>query len=422
MPNPIANLFGNRNQPVNIQRQCYAMSMTNGSHADVTMYGYVVRKHPVDYRTGERIKGDFIAQDVFMEDLKQIENAKTITIRMNSVGGDVYAALPIHNRLRELKAQVTVIVDGVAMSAASFIMCAADKVKVNAASLVMIHKASVFFFFEVFNADEMREMAGFLDKVDETIVTAYVRKTKMSKDELLTMMGNETFMTGEEAVEKGFADELMEDGKKISIAASADKRMLFVDGQAINIPDYFQSFLENIPTVEPEADPSAAEEINQNQSAQSDERKVGIQMAKNLEELKAENPELAEKVVAEAHAAASAELSNDASQAVADERQRLKDIDEVSDLFDDELVLEAKYGEKSCTAQELTHRAALKAKAEGKSFMANLNADANESGAPDVSATNGGNAEDTAPKTEEQKQAEANATVKELLGKKEKEG
>jgi len=412
------NLFS-KNQPVNIQRDCYAIAMKNGSHADITMYGYVVRKHPVDYRTGERIKGDFIAQDTFMEDLEEIKDAKTITIRMNSVGGDVYAALPIHNRLRELKAEVTVIVDGVAMSAASFIMCAADKVKVNEASLVMIHKASLFLFFEVFNADQMRELAGFLDKVDETIVTAYVRKTGMDKDELLTMMGNETFMTGKEAVDKGFADEILEDGKALNIAASADKRTLFVGNHAINIPDYFQNFMENIPTVEPEAEPSATEEINQNQSAQSDERKVGTTM--NLEELKNKHPDTYAKLQAEAHAAASAELSNDASKdtAVADERKRLQEIDEIADLFDDELVLEAKYGDKSCTAEELTLRAAKKAKAEGKSFMKNLQADADASGADDVPATDGGNAPEAAQKTEEQLYAEAKEQAQTLLGKKE---
>jgi len=421
MPNPIANLFGSKNQPVSIERQCYAMAMVNGSHADITMYGYVVRKHPVDYRTGEKIKGDFIAQDVFMEDLKHIEKAKTITIRMNSVGGDVYAALPIHNRLRELKAEVTVIVDGVAMSAASFIMCAADKVKVNAASLVMIHKASLFFFFEVFNADEMRELAGFLDKVDETIVTAYVRKTGMRKDELLTMMGDETFMTGEEAVEKGFADELMADSKPLNIAASADKRTLFVDGQTLNIPDYFKNFMKNIPTVEPEADPSATDKIKQNQSAQSGERKVGIVMANNLNELRAENPELAETIMAEARAAASAALGNDTSQAAENERKRLQEIDEVSALFDAETVREAKYGEKACTAQELSHRAALKAAQEGKSFVSDMQADAQASGAQGVAASNGGNTDDVAPKTEEQKQADAKSTVQAALGTK-KEG
>jgi len=421
MPNPITSIFGNRNNPVNIKRQCYAIASVNGSHADITMYGVVVSKRPVDWETGEPLAGDFIVKEEFMEDLKAIEDAKTITIRMDSVGGDVYAALPIHNRLMELKAEVTVIIDGVAMSAASFIMCAADKVKVNAASIVMIHKASLFLFFTVMNADHMREAADFLDTVDETIASAYIRKSGLSKEDVLSMMGKETYMTGEEAVEKGFADELMENSKQLNIAASADKSTLFINGRAMHLPENFSpGFMKDIPTVEPAAVLPDAEEINQNQSAQSDERKVGNTMAKNLEELKAENPELAAQLIAEAQTAASAELSNNASSAAEAERKRLQEIDEVSALFDEETVRDAKYGDKPCTAQEMTHRAAVKAAKEGKSFMKDVSDDATASGANDVSASGGGNNPDAAgEKTEEQKKADAKAEVQKLLGKKE---
>jgi hypothetical protein len=112
-------------------------------------------------------------------------------------------------------------------------------------------------------------------------------------------------------------------------------------------------------------------------------------------------------------------LSNNAGNtAVADERKRLQEIDEIASCLDDELVLEAKYGDKSCTAEELALRAMKKAKAEGKSFMKDLKADADESGAGDVPASNEGNAPEVAHKTEEQKYAEAKAQVQAELGKK----
>jgi ClpP class serine protease len=93
--------FSRKPQPqqVNIQRDCYTMSTT-------------------------------------VDDIKQLENVKKITVRLNTIGGDAYAAIPIHNRLRELKAEITAIVDGVAFSGGSLIMCAADKVLVNPSSLM----------------------------------------------------------------------------------------------------------------------------------------------------------------------------------------------------------------------------------------------------------------------------------------------
>jgi ATP-dependent protease ClpP protease subunit len=409
---------------IDIKRDCYAIASINGEDAEITMYGQVVRKRPKSFWSGKEIEGNFIVADEFIADLKDLKNVKKITVRMDSVGGDVYASLPIYNRMKELKAEITVIIDGVAMSAASFIMCAADKIKTNSASLIMIHKASTLFWFEWLNADELRDTAEFLDKVDEIIVGAYVRKTGMERDDLLKMMSAETYMTGDEAVERGFADEIVEDGKKLSIAASADKRTLFVNGNAMFLPEgfMFENMPGNIPTVEPEADTSATEEINQNQSAQSDERKVGNTMAKNLEELKAENPELAAQLIAEAQSAASAELSNEASTAIADERKRLQEIDEISNLFDDATVQDAKYGENSCTAQEMAHRAAVKAAKEGKSFMKEMGDDSAASGANDVAATSGGNAADQAgEKTGDELQAEANALVAQTIGKK-KEG
>jgi hypothetical protein len=118
-------------------------------------------------------------------------------------------------------------------------------------------------------------------------------------------------------------------------------------------------------------------------------------MAKNLEELKAENPELANALMGEAKAAAVAEAGDKESAAIADERKRLQEIDEISHLFDAETVKEAKYGDKPRTAQEMTFRAAQKAAQEGKSFLSDLADDAKKSGAQNVGASPGG--EETVP-------------------------
>ena len=139
-------------------------------------------------------------------------------------------------------------------------------------------------------------------------------------------------------------------------------------------------------------------------------------MAKNLEELRKENPELAAQVESDVRAAVSAEHENSATDATKAERQRLADIDQIAHLYDDETVRKAKYDEP-CSAQEMAFRAAQAAAKTGGAFMAGVKSDYEESGASGVgAAANDGNG-GAEPTTPEAKQAEARANVKALLGK-----
>lgn len=133
---------------VSIKKSVYAMATTDsaGDSAEITMYGDIYEEQPTNW-WGEPIEGQYILLSEFLEDLKQISSCKNITIRMNSYGGDAGASNMIHNRLRELArsgAKLTCIVDGVAMSGGSIIMCACDTVKVNPSSIIMIHKCWQF--------------------------------------------------------------------------------------------------------------------------------------------------------------------------------------------------------------------------------------------------------------------------------------
>ena len=156
---------------------------------------------------------------------------------MNSYGGDAGASNMIHNRLRELArngTKLTCIVDGVAMSGGSLIMCACDTVRVNPSSLVMIHKCWTF-LWGGYNADELREQATQQEAWDKMQMEVYTRKTGLSATVISHMMADTTYMTGREAIDKGFADELIEDAEPTSIAASADGRSLFVNGRQMHL-------------------------------------------------------------------------------------------------------------------------------------------------------------------------------------------
>ena len=152
-------------------------------------------------------------------------------------------------------------------------------------------------------------------------------------------------------------------------------------------------------------------------------------MAKNLEELRAENPELAEALMAEAKAAVSADGGTPAPQAGADEvsaavqaeRKRIQEIDAVASLYDAETVKAAKYGENACTAQEMTYRAAQKAAQQGKQHLDNLESDYKASGAQGVpAASDPGQPPPKSEQTPEQRMTAARTEVKALFGKEEK--
>lgn len=443
MPSPLDIIFNrNRNRKpkaISINRGPYVMEMADGENAEITMYGEIVERHPKHWWTGEPLEGDFIVQDEFLRDLENLSGAKTLTIRMHSIGGDAGVSILIHNRLRELSANGTAlscIVDGVAMSGGSLIMCACDNVEVNPSSLIMIHKAAIS-IEDSCNADDLRKHVSALDAWDKAQVSIYKRKAPGLSDMTISnMMAKTTYMTGTEAVEKGFANKLLEDAEPLNIAASADGRSLFVRGRQVHLmPGVFAP--DTIPTVTPEA--AAPVEANIQKPAQTGGQNGGNIMAKTLEELRREDPALAEQLMAEARAAVSAsgvsstpaapatpappaappatpsaQGTEDVDPAQA-ERQRLQDIDALAGVFDAETIKAAKYGEHPCTAQEMVYAAAQKAAQQGGKFLAALMADTNGSGAQDVGAANGAGSDGTggtgSPDTPQAMAAQAKADV-----------
>lgn len=133
-----------------------------------------------------------------------------------------------------------------------------------------------------------------------------------------------------------------------------------------------------------------------------------------FEEFRKENPEAAEAALAEAQASVSHE------EAVAAERQRIADIDEIASLYDAETVRSAKYGENPCTAEQMAFRAAKEMAKQGKTFMSNMMADTADSGTNKVTPTPAGEEEDK-PMTAEDRRAAGKAMSQKLSGKKEEE-
>lgn len=136
------------------------------------------------------------------------EDNSDVVIEVNSNGGLVTVGSEIYTTLAKYPGNVTVEVVGVAASAASVAIMGADKVLMSPTAQIMIHKAS---FGNVSgNSDDLERAAKTLKANDQSIVSAYARKTNLSEKEIINMMVNETSMYAEQAVEKGFADGIME--------------------------------------------------------------------------------------------------------------------------------------------------------------------------------------------------------------------
>lgn len=131
-------------------------------------------------------------------------DVKAISVRINSPGGEVFDGVAIYNALKTHKATVTVSVDGLAASAASFIATAGDKVIMQRGAQMMIHDAAGMAFG---NAETMRTLADLLDRLSDTIAGLYADRAGGSLTSWRDAMRVETWYNADEAVAAGLADE-----------------------------------------------------------------------------------------------------------------------------------------------------------------------------------------------------------------------
>ena len=134
--------------------------------------------------------------------------ASSITLRVNSPGGDVFDGIAIYNALRNHPATVTTQVDGLAASIASIIAMAGDTITIAKNAFFMVHNA---WAMTAGNAAEMRKMADTLDKIDATLVKTYTDRTGQTQRNVRQMMTDETWLGADEAVELGFADKVADE-------------------------------------------------------------------------------------------------------------------------------------------------------------------------------------------------------------------
>lgn len=359
-------------------RKCWNMITDAGSDsAEITLYGDVCSQQPTDWWTGEALPGNFITPEGFLDDLALIKDKAEIVVKINSGGGDLYTGIAIHNALKGLKGHKTVIVEGLAASAASVIACAGDDVQVHPGSIIMIHGAAVG-VVDYMTAEDVKKIGKNLEAANNAIAQIYHEKTGLEVETLRSMMKSETWMVGQDAVDKKFANTLLSDAGP-SMSLTADKKILLVAGVRHDLKG-FHNIPGNIPVEQDDPAPKAV--ANNKKPLVSGEGETTM----TEKELRAQHPELVAAIEAAAVEAARADAVNQ-------ERARLKAIEEIeSQIGDKTLIADAKYGANACSAEQLALRA-MQAQAKlGASHVEGLAADGAASGVKDVAGTpNGGN-------------------------------
>ena len=150
-----------------------------------------------------------VTANQFVLDLQAMDDGVSpVIVAFNSIGGDLFDGLAIHNALSRLGERCTGRVDALAASAASVAVCGAHRVVIAANAMLMIHNP---WTYASGDAEDFRKVAQVLDQTMEAIIAAYKSKAPdIDEAELRRMVDAETWLTANEAVALGLADEVGE--------------------------------------------------------------------------------------------------------------------------------------------------------------------------------------------------------------------
>jgi ATP-dependent protease ClpP protease subunit len=157
------------------------------------------------------------------------EGVQAIELHISSPGGHVWDALAIMNALRQHPAQVVAVIDGIAASAASFVMLAADEIVAAQGAEVMVHSPMGV---AIGNAEDMAKMAADLEHEAKNMAALYVAKAGGTVEQWLAVMAAETWYTAEEAVAAGLVDRVLDKATDSDAKARFDLSIFNYAGRA----------------------------------------------------------------------------------------------------------------------------------------------------------------------------------------------
>ena len=198
-------------EKLKMKKKFWNLRNLDDASGELTLYGEI---------SNETWWGDEVTPKEFKADLDKLGEIDTLNIYINSPGGDVFAGQTIYSILKRHKAHKNVYIDGLAASIASVIAMAGNRIFMPKNSMMMIHNP---WTVGMGNAGDFRKLAEDLDKIRESLIASYENQSILTKDEIIEIMDNETWLTANECEEYGFCH-VVEEEKQI--AASIDVEIL----------------------------------------------------------------------------------------------------------------------------------------------------------------------------------------------------
>lgn len=167
--------------------------------------------------TWERVESN-TSQRYFVDNLKDVKEGDTVNLYINSMGGSVKEALGIYSVLRRCPGTIVAYIDGFAASAASVIAMAAEKVVMPRNTTMMVHNAAWAVYG---NSKDLRKSADDLDIINAAMLQSYIVKAgdKLTQEKLEELTDGETWLSAEECIQYGLADEYAEQDADLEAAA-----------------------------------------------------------------------------------------------------------------------------------------------------------------------------------------------------------
>lgn len=197
MPNSLTKLLASNKKRPERTPQSKIVAKTDGE-TEIYIYDAIVADEDTAYWWGG------VSAEALVPEIRAIKGG-TIRLRINSPGGDVFAAQAICQAIRDTGAKVVAHIDGYAASAATVIATAADEVEISDGGFFMIHNA---WTWAMGNASDLTATATLLSKVDASLAGQYAKKSGMSVDAVKAAMDAETWYTADEAVAAGLVDRI----------------------------------------------------------------------------------------------------------------------------------------------------------------------------------------------------------------------
>jgi len=304
-----------------------------------------------------------VTAEEFARDLAGLGQVTEIVVRINSGGGSVFAATAIASLLTANDARILVKIDGIAASAATIIAMAGDEISIPVNAMMMIHDP-LLRLYGAYNELKLEDVVKTLQEVKRALVEGYRARTGLSEEEIAQIMRDETWLTGRDAVEKGFADILIED----RVAASLSGQVLNINGQDHDLEKYKQfpkaqfepqagslGVVAKVqsPTQQPKSPSNSVEEPPVASKPKEDETVT-------QEEIRNKHPEIYNAIM---------------NEGVTAERNRMKDFEQLSNHGHQELINKAKF-ETGSTAAECALQMIAKDKTLGSQELENQTEDA----------------------------------------------